>query len=391
VLDLFTLLAHDEISDPERPVVPPIHQTSLFTFESYAQMEATFRGETQRAIYTRGLNPTVAAFEAKVAALEGGEAARATASGMAAISMAVIANVSQGDRIVCVRHCYPDAFKLFTRLLPRFGVRVDFVDGSDTPAFVAALDGAKLAYLESPTSLTFTLQDLRPITEAARVGGVTTIMDNSWATPAYQQPIRHGVDLVVHSASKYLGGHSDVVAGVVVGSKERVDRMGALEYGVLGGKLSPFEAFLLLRGLRTLPLRLERQGRSALEVARWLRAHPMVEAVFHPALHEGDQARIYRTYFSGSSSLFSFLLPGSRDRIRAFVDALKLFRIGVSWGGHESLVYPAAIGVDLPGDPNPNRTFGVSRNLVRLHVGLEASSDLIQDLGRALEKAKEVD
>ncbi len=391
MVDLFTLLAHDEITDPERPVVPPIHQTSLFTFSSYAQMEAAFRGETQRSIYTRGLNPTVVAFEAKVAALEGAEAARATASGMAAISMAVISNISQGDRIVCVRHCYPDAFKLFARLLPRFGVRVDFVDGCDTRAFVAALDGAKLAYLESPTSLTFGLQDLRPITEAARAHGVTTIMDNSWATPVYQQPIRHGVDLVVHSASKYLGGHSDVVAGVVVGSSERIARMNALEYSVLGGKLSPFEAFLLLRGLRTLPLRLERQGRSALEVAQWLRAHPMVENVLHPAFLEGEQARIYRTYFSGSSSLFSFLLPGSRDRIGAFVDALKLFRIGVSWGGHESLVYPAAIGVDLPGDPNPNRTFGVSSNLVRLHVGLEAPSDLIQDLERALEKAKEVD
>lgn len=390
MLDVLTLLAHDEINDLEHPVVPPIYQTSLFTFSSYLEMEAAFRGETDHAIYTRGHNPTVAAFEAKVAALEGAQAARATASGMAAISLAVIANVSQGDRIVCVRHCYPDAFKLFTRLLPRFGVQVDFVDGCDTLAFTKALEGAKLAYLESPTSLNFSLQDLRPIAEAAQFHGVTTIIDNSWATPIYQQPIRHGIDLVVHSASKYLGGHSDVVAGVVVGSQERIARMNALEYGVLGGKLSPLEGFLLLRGLRTLPLRLAHQAKSALEVAHWLAAHPMVQTVHHPALLEGEQAHLFQTYFSGSSSLFSFELAGTRARIRAFVNALKLFRLGVSWGGHESLIYPAAIGVDLPGDPNPNRTFGISPSLVRLHVGLEATNDLIYDLEQALEIAKEV-
>jgi cystathionine beta-lyase/cystathionine gamma-synthase len=390
MLDLLTMLAHDEINDLEHPVVPPIHQTSLFTFSSYAEMEAAFRGELDRAIYSRGHNPTVAAFETKVAALEGAGAARATASGMGAISLAVIANVSQGDRIVCVRQCYPDAFKLFTRLLPRFGVQVDFVDGSDTPAFCKALEGAKLAYLESPTSLYFSLQDLGVISQAAQANGVTTIIDNSWATPIYQQPLRHGIDLVVHSASKYLGGHSDVVAGVVLGSKERIAKLNNLEYGVLGAKLSPFEGFLLLRGLRTLPLRMAQQAKSALEVAGWLGAHSMVQAVHHPALRAGEQGRLFETYFSGSSSLFSFELLGSRAHVRAFVDALRLFRLGVSWGGHESLVYPAAIGLDLPGDPNPNRVFGTTANLVRLHVGLEASHDLIDDLEQALRAAKDV-
>ena len=390
MVDLFTMLAHDEINDLEHPVVPPIYQTSLFTFSSYSEMEAAFRGESNRAIYSRGHNPTVAAFEAKVAALEGAEAARATSSGMAAISMAVLSSVSKGDRIVCVKHCYPDAFKLFMRFLPRFGVQVDFVDGTDTAAFIAALEGAKLAYLESPSSLMFTLQDLEPITNAARALGVTTIIDNSWATPIYQQPLRHGVDMVVHSASKYLGGHSDVVAGIVLGSKERIDKINSLEYSVLGGKLSPFEGFLLLRGLRTLPLRLAQQAKNTLEVASWLLEHPMVKNVNHPAFFKDDQARIYQKYFSGGSSLFSIEIPGSRARIRAFVNALKLFHLGVSWGGHESLIYPAAIGVDLPGDPNPNRFFGISPNLVRLHVGLEASTDLIHDLEQALEIAKEV-
>ena len=180
-----TRLTHDRRQDSHTPVVPPIYQTSLFTFASYEEMEQTVRGEQRRTIYSRGDNPTVAAFEEHVAALEGAEAARATSSGMAAISVAVLSQLQAGDRVVCVRDVYPDAYKLFVQLLPRFGVQVDFVDGSDTDAFVSALPGTRLAYLESPTSLTFQLQDLGAITRVAREHGVTTILDNSWATPLH--------------------------------------------------------------------------------------------------------------------------------------------------------------------------------------------------------------
>jgi cystathionine beta-lyase len=384
-----TRLLHDDRlrtgePDPHSPVVPPIYQTSLFTFASYAEMELTVRGEQQRAVYSRGNNPTVAAFEQKVAALEGAEAARATASGMAAISMTVLSQLSAGDRVVCVRDVYPDTYKLLSAFLPRFGVTVDFIDGSDTDAFVAALPGARLAYLESPTSLTFQLQDLEAITAAARRCGVTTILDNSWATPLHQRPLQHGVDLVVHTASKYLGGHSDVVAGVVVGSRAVIGGLSALEYSVLGGKLSPLEAFLLLRGLRTLPVRLAHQAAAGLKVARWLSEQPQVSAVHHPGLAEGVQGERFRRYFSGASSLFSIELAGGPLQVRAFVDALRLFQLGVSWGGYESLVYPAAIGHSAPPGPNAQRDFGVSPQLIRLHVGLEDPDDLIRDLAGAL-------
>lgn len=379
-----TLLTHDAPPELYQPVVPPIYQTSLFTFGSYDEMERTVSGEQPRTIYSRGHNPTVAAFEDKVAELEGAEAARATASGMAAISMAVLSQLQAGDRVVCVRDVYPDAYKLFTQLLPRFGVQVNFVDGSDTDAFVAALPGARLAYLESPTSLTFQLQDLEPITRTARQHGVTTLLDNSWATPLHQRPLSHGVDLVVHSASKYLGGHSDVVAGIVAGARPLIDRMNRLEYSVLGGKLSPLEGFLLLRGLRTLPVRLAHQAAAGLEVATWLNAQPQVRAVHHPALATGVQAERFQRYFRGASSLFSFRLAGGPQRVRAFVDALRLFQLGVSWGGYESLVYPAAIGYASPPGPNAQRDFEVPTDLIRLHVGLEDPADLIRDLQQAL-------
>ena len=376
-----TLLVHDELelfalAGGGGPVVPPIHQSSLFTFDSVAAMEAVFAGERHQPIYSRGDNPTVMAFEAKLAALEGTEAARGFASGMAAISSAVLAFLTTGDRMVCVRHCYPDAYRLFRRLLPRLGIEVTFVDGRDLGAVAEALQGAKLLYLESPTSVVFETHDVPALAGLARDAGAVSVIDNSWATPLFQRPHGLGVDLVLHSASKYISGHSDTVAGVVCGSREHVDQINRLTYPFLGGKLAPFEAFLLLRGLRTLEVRLERQQASALEVAQWLAGREEVARVNHPAL---QQAR----GLSGTTSLFSIELAPGVDVTR-FCDALSLFRLGVSWGGHESLVFPAAVGLRQAGEHNSLVDFGVSPRLVRLHVGLESPADLIADLDDAL-------
>jgi cystathionine beta-lyase/cystathionine gamma-synthase len=280
-LDPSTIVAHDE-GFPAGAVVPPIFQTSLFTFGSYQELEDAMAGTAPRPIYSRGDNPTVRAFEAKMAALEGAEAARAFASGMAAISAAVLSNLRAGERMVCVRHCYPDAFRLFTTVLPRFEIRVDFVDGQDAPAVERALPGAKVLYLESPTSVVFETQDLPRLAAMARTHGALTIADNSWASPIFHQPLAHGVDLVVHSASKYLGGHSDVVAGVICGRRELIERIDAGVFPLLGGKLAPFEGWLLVRGLRTLPLRMRRHQESALEIARRLAAHPRIKRVNLP-------------------------------------------------------------------------------------------------------------
>ena len=373
-----TLLAHDE-DWPGDPVVPPIYQTSLFTFRSYAEMERTFSGEVKRPTYSRGDNPTVAAFESRVAALEGAEAARACASGMAAISATVLTLVASGERIVATRHVYSDAYRLFERLLPRLGIRVEYVDCADPDAVAAALPGARLLYLETPSSMVFELHELPRLAALARRHGVLTVADNSWATPLFQQPIRHGVDLVVHSASKYLGGHSDVVAGVVAGSAELIATINQRGHPLLGGKLAPIEAWLLLRGLRTLPLRMTRHEESGLFIARHLQAHPAVLRVMHPAFanHPGGAT------LAGYSGLFSFEVDGGID-VPAFADALRLFRLGVSWGGHESLVVPALASLRQTPEVNALARFGVPPGTIRLHVGLEDPAALWADLEQAL-------
>ena len=375
------ILAHDGEHAYEA-VVPPIVQTSLFTFGSYAEMEETYRGQKVRPTYTRGLNPTVRLFEEKMAALECGEDAIGFASGMAAISSAVLAFVQPGDRIVCVEHVYPDAYRLFQTYLKRMNVTVDYVDGRDLDAVRRALPGARLFYMESPTSWLMHVHDVAALARIARENGALSIIDNSWASPVFQQPLTLGCDLVVHSASKYSGGHSDVVAGVVIGSKALIGEIRSRIYPYLGGKLSPFDAWLLLRGLRTLPIRMKAHEAAALHVARALADRPDVVAVYHPGLGNGLPDGL-----QGSSGLFSFEFDDSVD-IARFADALRFFKLGVSWGGHESLVVPAQVVRVQAAGPNSAIDFGVSERIVRLHVGLEGQEALVEDLSQAIREAK---
>lgn len=375
------LVAHDEGPHVFSAVVPPIVQTSLFTFASYDEMVAAYRGEIVRPIYSRGINPTVRTFEEMLAALEGAEDALGFASGMAAISASVLSFVAPGDRIVAVRNVYPDAFRLFGTLLPRLGVTVEYIDGRDPAAVAAALPGARLLYLESPTSWQIEALDVPALAAAAKAAGVLSIIDNSWATPVFQNPLALGVDLVVHSASKYIGGHSDVVAGVVAGSKVLVDRLRAELYPYAGGRLVPFDAWLLIRGLRTLPLRMLAHQASALALARRLAERPEVTAVNHPGLSALPPG------LRGTSGLFSFELAETVD-VRAFCDALRLFKLGVSWGGHESLVVPGEVVLEQKAQPNSAHTFGISPRSVRIHVGLEGTEVLWTDLATGLDAAR---
>lgn len=373
-------VAHDE-SNAYDAVVPPIVQTSLFTFPSYDDMVASYRGEKVRPIYTRGLNPTVRAFEDMLAKLEGGEDAIGFASGMAAISSSVLAFVEPGDRIVAVRHVYPDAFRLFGTILKRMRVQVDYVDGRDEEAVARALPGAKLFYMESPTSWVMETHDVGALASLARQHGVLSLIDNSWASPIFQRPLSLGVDLVVHSASKYLGGHSDVVAGVVTGSKALINTIRAETYPYLGGKLSPFDAWLLIRGLRTLPIRMKAHEASAVEIAKRLQASAHVETVCHPALVNRLPAGL-----EGTSGLFSVIFRESVN-IRKFCDQLDLFKLGVSWGGHESLIVPGEVVLQQKAQPNSAHTFGIHPLSVRLHVGLEGTEVLWKDIEAALAAA----
>ncbi|MBX6324192.1 MAG: aminotransferase class I/II-fold pyridoxal phosphate-dependent enzyme [Rhodospirillaceae bacterium] len=378
-----TIAAHDE-AFPLGAVVPPIYQTSLFTFATYDELAARFRGEGEHPVYSRVDNPTTAEFERKLAALEGAEAARGFASGMGAIATTILGLVKQGERILCVRYVYPDAYRLMRKLLPRLGIAVEFVDGADPAAVERALPGARLLYLESPTSLVFRTQELGRLAALARRHGVLTVADNSWASPIFQRPLEHGVDLVLHSASKYLGGHSDVVAGVVAGSRALIAAIDDVATPYLGAKLSPLDAWLLVRGLRTLPLRMRRHHESGLALAERLAGHPGVVRVLHPAFaNEPGCATL-----SGWSGLFSIELADDID-IRVFCDALAMFKLGVSWGGHESLAFPARISRQQAGGANAVVEFDVSPRLVRLHVGLEDVEDLWRDLEQALKRARQ--
>lgn len=374
------IVAHDEAHAFEA-VVPPIVQTSLFTFSSYDEMVSTYRGEKVRPVYTRGLNPTVRLFEEMLAKLEGAEDALGFASGMSAISSTVLSFVSPGDRIVAVRHVYPDAFRLFGTFMQRMNIEVTYVDGRDEAAVEKAMPGAKLFYMESPTSWVMEAHDVGALAAIGKRHGAVTVIDNSWASPVFQQPISLGVDLVVHSASKYLGGHSDVVSGVVAGSKAMIDRIRAETYPYLGGKMSPFDAWLLIRGLRTLPLRMKAHQASALEIATRLQALDVVEKVCHPGL-----ANRLPPGLNGTSGLFSFIFKDGVD-VRAFADRLKLFKLGVSWGGHESLIVPGEVVLEQKAQPNSAHTFGISARSVRLHVGLEGTEALWNDLEPAIKAA----
>lgn len=377
-----TLLAHDE-PNPWMSVTPPIVQSSLFTFATVEEMEQRFAGNGNQPIYSRGDNPTVQLFEQKVAELEGGEAARAFSSGMGAISGAILSLVKAGDRMVCVRDVYPDAYRFMQKLLSRLNVTVEYVDGSNTEAVIERLDGAAVLYLESPTSWTMRTQDLPRLAAAARQRGVVTLCDNSWATPLYQQPLNAGIDLVVHSASKYLSGHSDTVAGIVVGSQARIDAINDLAYPYLGAKLSPWEAWLLLRGMRTLPQRVATQRRSVGMLSRRLREHPDVASVLHPTLGSDSH-----TPAEEGGSPFTIALQPWIDP-RKFCNALHWFKLGVSWGGYESLVIPSIVSLAQAASvANALIDFDVPTNLVRLHVGLEHVEDLWQDLAQAFTHAK---
>lgn len=360
-------------------VTPPIVQTSLFTFPDYAAFAARMAGDSADPIYTRVQNPTVAAFESLVAQAEGGAAAVGFASGMAAISGTLLAVLTPGDRVACVEHVYPDAFKFFERILRPFGVDVTYHPAQAFTDDPDLLDGVRLAYLESPSSLVFAPLDLPTVAAHASRHGTLTVIDNSWATPVFQRPLSLGIDVVLHSASKYISGHSDTVAGVVIGSAAHIGQIRDLTLPLLGAKLAPFEAFLLTRGLRTLVARMRQHQATADLFVDRLAGLAQVVRIHAP----GPRAVPGLT---GRSGLLSVEFDASVD-IPRFCDALRLFRLGVSWGGFESLVMPARAALGQAGDINAPRRFGVSPHLVRLSLGLESADDLWADFIQALAAA----
>ncbi len=366
---------------PEGAVSPPIYQTSIFCFPDFAHFRDAINDEVNHSLYTRGNNPTVSLAEEKIAALEGGERAKLVSAGVAAISHAVMAFVEAGDHVVCVEDAYSWTKTLLSSYLPRFGVKATFVEGCDPEEiFRAVRPETKVIYLESPTTFTFKLQDLDAVAAFARKRGIKTVIDNTWATPIFCNPIAHGIDLVVHSGSKYLGGASDIIAGAIVGSKADVDLIQKKEFLQLGTVPDPMMAWLLMRGMRTLHIRMNAHYEGTLAVARHLEKHPKVASVLYPMLDSFAQAPLARKLFTGGSGLFSLRLGTDRvAEVARFTDSLTLFKRAVSWGGYESLVFPDAVRYpDIASVPADRA------GLVRLHIGLENPADLIEDLDRAL-------
>ncbi|WP_195822585.1 aminotransferase class I/II-fold pyridoxal phosphate-dependent enzyme [Roseobacter sp. MH60115] len=376
--DLATLLTA-VLPDADGAVTPPIVQTSLFTFDSYQSFEDRMAGRSDHAIYTRIENPTVAAFEELMVQAEQGEAAVGFASGMAAISSTILAFIKPGDRIACVQHVYPDTFRFLERMLRPLGVQIEYHAPERFENDPDLLADVTLAYLESPGSVVFKAMDLRRVAEHAKRHNVLTMIDNSWASPVFQRPLTLGIDIVIHSASKYISGHSDTVAGVVVSSLDHIARIRDLTLPLLGAKLAPFEAFLLTRGLRTLSARMMQHQATANLFMDRLTTAQQVRQVNSPGANDVPG-------LTGRSGLMSIEFDDSVD-IARFSDALSLFRLGVSWGGFESLILPARVGLAQAGEQNSMQKFGVSPNLVRLNLGLESADDLWADFTSALAKS----
>ncbi len=367
-------------------VTPPIYETSNFAFGSVAAMREAGQDELANAFYTRGNNPTVEILRRKLAALEGTEDALVFGSGAAAMAAAVLACVHAGDHVVCVQKPYAWTRVLVRDWLPRFGIGVSFVDGADLAAVEAALNPrTKMIVLESPNSLTLEMQDLAAISAIARPRGIRTLCDNSYASPLLQRPAELGIDLVMHSATKYLNGHSDVVAGVVCGPASMIREIFRGPYMTFGAIIGPFEAWLMLRGLRTLGVRMQRVQQSTARIVEFLERHPGIARVYYPGSASDPQRELARRQLQGGSGILSIeVAADDLSGVERFCDSLKLFLLAVSWGGHESLAWPVAVAI-RGGSAESNRT-GLPWNLVRLSIGLEDPEDLIADLDQALGK-----
>ena len=385
--DLSYILNHlGEDRESQRGAVsPPIYQSSIFAFPSVEAFREGFRDEFRRTTYTRGNNPTVEVLRKKVAALEGAEDCLMFGSGAGAISAAVIASVSAGDHVICVARPYSWTRAVLRDLLGRFDVTTSFIDGTDPANFEnETTPQTRLIVLESPNSMTYEQQDLAAVARLAKARGIRTLCDNSYATPLNQSPLALGIDMVAHSATKYLNGHSDVVAGALCASEAIIRDVFKKSYMVCGAILSPHDAWLMIRGLRTLSVRMERIARTTSEVLAFLQTHEKVEKIYYPHDASNPQFALTQTQMRGASGLLTLALRvGDVGSVERFCNALKRFLMTVSWGGYESLQFPvcAVYPSDAPLVPPGG---GAGLNFVRLSIGLEEPGVLIDDLRQAL-------
>jgi methionine-gamma-lyase len=364
----------------------PIHQTSTFVFKSAEQGAARFAGREEGYIYTRWGNPTVRALERNVAELEGGEDARACSSGMAAIHTAVASVVRKGDHVIAPDSLYSGTEKLFVDIFSKFGVQTAFVDQSDTANVEDAVKkNTKIIFIETPANPTLRITDLKAVARIAQERNIITMVDNTFMSPYFQQPLRMGIDVSIHSMTKYLGGHSDLIGGIIIGRRSLFKALDNMIRNT-GGTLGPFDAWLALRGIKTLPLRMKKHDENAMKVAEFLEAHRKVEKVHYPGLKSHPQHELAKRQMSGFGGMISFQLKGGVQEGVKLMNSVKLCILAVSLGAVETLIEHPASMTHASISREERLKTGITDGLVRLSVGIEDAEDIIQDLEQALAK-----
>ena len=383
---LATQLIHaDRHLNSTTAIAPPIYQTATFRADSAEDFIVRAGQPRHPEYYTRFGNPTHSQVESVLAAAEGAEAAVVTASGMAAAATAVLSFVRQGDHIVAQWNHYGGTVTLLRDFLPKFGVDVTQVDQTDVGAFESAMrPNTKLVIVESPSNPVMKITDLRAVAELSKRRGALTIADNTFATPLNQRPLDLGIDLVFHSATKYFGGHSDLMAGVVLGKTSLIEKVWNTGV-ILGGTLGPFDAWLLLRGMRTLSVRLRHHNENALALAQFLEAHPAVSAVHYPGLKSHPQYELAARQMTGFGGMLSFELKGGYDAARRFLQNVRLASHAASLGGVETLVVSAGANFSHYATAEELERIDVSQGLIRVSAGIEAAADVIADFEQALQ------
>ncbi|OUR81670.1 methionine gamma-lyase [Colwellia psychrerythraea] len=367
----------------------PLYQTSTFIFDNAQQGGDRFAGESEGYIYTRLGNPTTRQLEQRVAAMECMDDAAATATGMAAVSAALLTNLQAGDHMISSKAVYGCSFALMNHMLKKFNIEVTFVDMTEPENIKAAIkENTKLVFLETPINPNLVVLDLEKICAIAKEYKLLSIVDNTFLTPVLQQPAKFGADIVVHSATKYLNGHGDVVAGIVCASFEMINEIKMTTLKDIGATISPHDAWLIMRGLKTLPIRMDRHCSNAQTVAEFLEQHPMVDEVYYPGLKSHSGNKFVGNQMKAAGGVIAFELNTDLTGGKTFIDAMELFSIAVSLGDAESLIQHPASMTHSPYTAEERADAGISDSLIRISVGLENVDDIISDLTQALAKVK---
>lgn len=384
--ETLSIHAGGEEENPKHALNYPIFMTSTFTFDSLEHADATFAFETSDYVYTRGNNPTLKILEERMAVLEGGAAAVAFASGMAAISSVLLSLLKSGDEVIAHRVLYGSAWNLIKNILPQYGISAKLLNLADSKELAAQIsDNTKVIYFETPVNPSLEILDIAEVCKAARARGVKVVVDNTFATPYFQRPLDLGADVAVHSATKYLSGHGDIIAGIAVGKDP--EYINHLKFGCMcefGGVMSPFNGWLLLRGLKTLALRMREHEKNARTVAEFLAGHPRVKKVYYPGLPDFPGYETAKAQMTGFGAMVSFDVNGSAAESKQVVNSLKLFKLAVSLGDCESLVQHPFAMTHRGYNEEEISAAGLTPSMIRLSVGLEHPDDLLADLRQAL-------